>query len=231
MSARSFPTGSGACTFGRTHSQAATASSTTGEFQISHHCKYYRCAPGQLPWQPLFSVQTGHSLSVHAPHPPPCHTQNVLFHSPHLAHAHGPPHATLPCCTASSVRPTPQRSPPLRAKDFKQSIGDFTHSVFVPGSLEALTATTDGDLVVWDEQGVTAQVGWPAWWPAWGVWTGVVVQLVSRWPLYLSRHPYLRFLLSSQPGAIQGQKWCGASVIVSDGTISFGWYHKFWLVP
>ncbi|KAG1654648.1 hypothetical protein FOA52_010276 [Chlamydomonas sp. UWO 241] len=50
-------------------------------------------------------------------------------------------------------------SPPLRAKDFKQAIGDFTHSVFVPGGPQALTATSDGDLVVWDEQGVTVQVG------------------------------------------------------------------------
>ena len=32
-------------------------------------------------------------------------------------------------------------------------------SVFVPGSAQALTATADGDLVVWDEQGITAQMG------------------------------------------------------------------------
>jgi len=50
-------------------------------------------------------------------------------------------------------------SPPLRSKDFKQSVGDFVMSVFVPGSLQALTATTDGDVVVWDEQGITAQMG------------------------------------------------------------------------
>mmetsp|Transcript_12567 Transcript_12567/g.27123 ORF Transcript_12567/g.27123 Transcript_12567/m.27123 type:complete len:896 (+) Transcript_12567:296-2983(+) len=50
-------------------------------------------------------------------------------------------------------------SPPLRAKDFKQSVGDFVMSTFVPGSTQALTATTDGDLVVWDEQGITAQMG------------------------------------------------------------------------
>lgn len=50
-------------------------------------------------------------------------------------------------------------SPPLRSRDFKQSVGDFVMSVFVPGSMQALTATTDGDLVVWDEQGITAQMG------------------------------------------------------------------------
>eukprot|EP00798_Chlamydomonas_sp_ICE-L_P020374 gene20374-27144_t len=50
-------------------------------------------------------------------------------------------------------------SPPLRAKDFKQVVGDFTMSAFVPGSKQALTATSDGDLVVWDEQGITAQMG------------------------------------------------------------------------
>lgn len=50
-------------------------------------------------------------------------------------------------------------SPPLRAKDFKQNVGDFVMSVFVPGSMQVLTATSDGDLVVWDEQGITAQMG------------------------------------------------------------------------
>jgi hypothetical protein len=50
-------------------------------------------------------------------------------------------------------------SPPLRSKDFKQSIGDFSMSIFVPGSQQALTATSDGDIVVWDEQGITAQMG------------------------------------------------------------------------
>eukprot|EP00955_Chlamydomonas_euryale_P100305 365274-Chlamydomonas_euryale.AAC.9 len=71
------------------------------------------------------------------------------------------PHVDM--CATPSQFPSSHRfkyySPPLRAKDFKQSIGDFTHSVFVPGSLQALTATSDGDLVVWDEQGVTVQVG------------------------------------------------------------------------
>lgn len=50
-------------------------------------------------------------------------------------------------------------SPPLRSKDFKQSVGDFVQSVFVPGTTQALTGTSDGDLVVWDEQGLAAQVG------------------------------------------------------------------------
>ncbi|KAL6765212.1 WD40-repeat-containing domain protein [Haematococcus lacustris] len=50
-------------------------------------------------------------------------------------------------------------SPPLRSKDFKQSVGDFVASVFVPGSVQAVTGTSDGDLVVWDEQGITAQMG------------------------------------------------------------------------
>lgn len=50
-------------------------------------------------------------------------------------------------------------SPPLRSKDFKQPVGDYVMSVFVPGSMQALTCTADGDLVVWDEQGITAQLG------------------------------------------------------------------------
>ena len=62
-----------------------------------------------------------------------------------------------------SQYPSTQRfkyySPPLRSKDFKQPVGDFAMSVFVPGSAQALTATADGDLVVWDEQGITAQMG------------------------------------------------------------------------
>lgn len=51
-------------------------------------------------------------------------------------------------------------SPPLRSRDFKQKkVADFVSSVFVPGTTQALTATEDGDLLVWDEQGITAQVG------------------------------------------------------------------------
>ena len=50
-------------------------------------------------------------------------------------------------------------SPPLRSRDFKQSVGDFVLSVFVPGSTQVLTGTTDGDVVVWDEQGIGVQVG------------------------------------------------------------------------
>ncbi|EFJ51972.1 hypothetical protein VOLCADRAFT_103176 [Volvox carteri f. nagariensis] len=51
-------------------------------------------------------------------------------------------------------------SPPLRSRDFKQKkVADFVSSVFVPGTTQALTGTEDGDLLVWDEQGITAQVG------------------------------------------------------------------------
>jgi len=35
--------------------------------------------------------------------------------------------------------------------DFKQKVNDFTISSFIPGTTQALTATVDGDLVVWDE--------------------------------------------------------------------------------
>eukprot|EP00878_Enallax_costatus_P028053 GHUV01030257.1.p1 GENE.GHUV01030257.1~~GHUV01030257.1.p1 ORF type:complete len:640 (+),score=169.39 GHUV01030257.1:876-2795(+) len=50
-------------------------------------------------------------------------------------------------------------SPPLKASDFHQEVGDFVTSVFVPGSTQALTSTPDGDVVVWDEQGQSAQMG------------------------------------------------------------------------
>jgi len=46
-------------------------------------------------------------------------------------------------------------SPPLGEHDFKQPIGALTQSVFIPGSARAVTATADGDAVLWDcvEQG------------------------------------------------------------------------------
>ena len=50
-------------------------------------------------------------------------------------------------------------SPPLRAKDFRQPIGDFIASTFVPETVQALTSTSDGDVVVWDEQGLAATPG------------------------------------------------------------------------
>eukprot|EP00775_Hariotina_reticulata_P011389 gene11389-11537_t len=50
-------------------------------------------------------------------------------------------------------------SPPMRASDFHQAVGDYVTSVFVPGSKQALTSTVDGDVVVWDEQGSSAQMG------------------------------------------------------------------------
>ena len=50
-------------------------------------------------------------------------------------------------------------SPPLNAKDFKQQIGDFTVSAFVPGTTQAVTGTVDGDVVIWEEQGLGFDVG------------------------------------------------------------------------
>ena len=41
-------------------------------------------------------------------------------------------------------------SPPLSSHDFKQSIGVLTKSAFFPGSTKAVTATADGDCVLWD---------------------------------------------------------------------------------
>ncbi|PHJ20964.1 wd g-beta repeat protein [Cystoisospora suis] len=41
-------------------------------------------------------------------------------------------------------------SPALQAKDFKQKIGDFTRSIFLPNSTKAATGTVDGDVVLWD---------------------------------------------------------------------------------
>ncbi|ETL81296.1 hypothetical protein L917_18373 [Phytophthora nicotianae] len=41
-------------------------------------------------------------------------------------------------------------SPSLAQKDFRQIVGAFTQSLFVPDSAQALTGTEDGDLVLWD---------------------------------------------------------------------------------
>lgn len=41
-------------------------------------------------------------------------------------------------------------SPSLSQRDFRQVVGDFTMSLFVPDSKQALTGTEDGDLVLWD---------------------------------------------------------------------------------
>ncbi|POM69186.1 Microtubule-associated protein [Phytophthora palmivora] len=41
-------------------------------------------------------------------------------------------------------------SPSLAQKDFRQVVGAFTQSIFVPDSAQALTGTEDGDLVLWD---------------------------------------------------------------------------------
>jgi WD40 repeat protein len=41
-------------------------------------------------------------------------------------------------------------SPPLSQRDFKQSVGAFTQTIFIPESTQAVTATVDGDLVLWD---------------------------------------------------------------------------------
>lgn len=38
----------------------------------------------------------------------------------------------------------------LRASDFKQRVGPFLASSFVPGVNQALTSTQDGDVVVWE---------------------------------------------------------------------------------
>jgi len=50
-------------------------------------------------------------------------------------------------------------SPPLRAKDFKQTISDFKQSVSIPGDTGVVTATEDGDIVVWEQQGRHAEPG------------------------------------------------------------------------
>jgi|UniRef100_A0A7S4GA80 WD40 repeat protein/Ca2+-binding EF-hand superfamily protein len=42
-------------------------------------------------------------------------------------------------------------SPPISMRDFKQPVGDFTQSVFIPGTDLAATATVDGDICMWSQ--------------------------------------------------------------------------------
>jgi len=42
-------------------------------------------------------------------------------------------------------------SPPMSQRDFKQVVGDFTVSHLLPGTARAISATTDGDVILWDQ--------------------------------------------------------------------------------
>ena len=42
-------------------------------------------------------------------------------------------------------------SPAISAKEFLTPVGKLTQSIFIPGSTQAVTATEDGDLVLWDQ--------------------------------------------------------------------------------
>jgi WD40 repeat protein len=42
-------------------------------------------------------------------------------------------------------------APQIDPADFKQGIGEFTQSLFIPDSSEVISATVDGDVIVWDE--------------------------------------------------------------------------------
>lgn len=42
-------------------------------------------------------------------------------------------------------------SPPVNQRDFKQPVGDFTVSHVLPGTSRAISATSDGDVVLWEQ--------------------------------------------------------------------------------
>ena len=48
-------------------------------------------------------------------------------------------------------------SPSFNSADFKQKVGKFTASIFMPGTKTALTATSDGDVVVWEDASIIHQ--------------------------------------------------------------------------
>ena len=46
-------------------------------------------------------------------------------------------------------------SPPVSQRDFRQNVGVFTMTMFLPGTTQAVTATTDGDVLLWDQNMVS----------------------------------------------------------------------------
>ncbi len=42
-------------------------------------------------------------------------------------------------------------APPISSKDFRQPVGDFTYSTFIPGTTLAATGTVDGEMVFWQD--------------------------------------------------------------------------------
>ncbi|CCI40185.1 unnamed protein product [Albugo candida] len=48
-------------------------------------------------------------------------------------------------------------SPSLVQRNFRQAIGNFTQSIFVPNSTQAVTGTDDGDIVLWESQVATVK--------------------------------------------------------------------------
>ncbi|CAD7951720.1 unnamed protein product [Amoebophrya sp. A25] len=52
-------------------------------------------------------------------------------------------------------------SPALAAKDFKQKVGDFTQTLFLPNSTQAATGTMDGDVVIWDHSLIVDELSRP----------------------------------------------------------------------
>jgi len=45
-------------------------------------------------------------------------------------------------------------SPPVSQRDFRQTVGVFTMTTFLPGTTQAVTATQDGDVLLWDQNSV-----------------------------------------------------------------------------
>eukprot|EP00452_MALV-II_sp_L67-6_P000224 gene224-202_t len=51
---------------------------------------------------------------------------------------------------ANEAQPFQFYSPALSARDFRQRVGNFTQTIFLPESTQAATGTADGDVVIWD---------------------------------------------------------------------------------
>ncbi|KAJ4454975.1 putative Malonyl-CoA decarboxylase [Paratrimastix pyriformis] len=60
-----------------------------------------------------------------------------------------------PACLAHGLRMDRVDGPSLNPKELHQSVGALTQSVFLPPTRQAVTATVDGDLILWDSSPVS----------------------------------------------------------------------------
>jgi hypothetical protein len=138
------------------------ASSPAAGLLISH------CHLGPVARPPCSSLRQQQRTALARSHLSTCgtHCCRVYFWEPHAADV-GPGEAA---CGSFKYY-----SPPLRAKDFKQGVGDFTASAFIPGTSQAVTGTR---LQRWLHAWLGAGTG--TWWACHAGWELVACDDVAR---------------------------------------------------